>query len=315
MSKTMLTLGTSVLLVLAGCGKMDAFRPGKVSSSLQENPGKLNPSSEAAWNEKVQAYIVVSNRLVRFDDFAFQGEYAQRRRAEVDKGDFTAVIDGLGFIDETLLASLKEAIAKPAVLPAQDAAAKNVLAALEELKPTWSELVDYNKSRKFDDDGGARGRELLPKYRTGMDKLKSALLVFFQQTDVLSNQSHQKQLARFKAEGKLLEMHTVEAIGAAESIVKGFKTLEDLRNPGKIDAANARLAFLETSLQGMNREYQARKASASKSLPLIDQYETIYSKLNEMAGLYREARKDPVKFNDVTDRFNDAVEAYNMMTR
>ncbi|MGL5002880.1 MAG: DUF3829 domain-containing protein, partial [Casimicrobium sp.] len=199
--------------------------------------------------------------------------------------------------------------------PALDASGKKLLTAAETLLPDWLELINYNKSKKYEDDSGAKGAALLPKYRDGMAKLEAALDEFSAQVDIVAKQSHEKMLAKYKASGKLLEMHTLEALGAAEKIVEGFADSKDLKDANKIAAANTELAKLETNVESMKAEHTKRKASSAKSLPMIDRYESVASNLVELAGKYREARKNPSLFREVTKNYNEAVDEYNRMQR
>jgi hypothetical protein len=59
MNTKFLSVMAGVMLLLAGCGKTGSIDSGKVTSQTEGNSGKLNPGSDAAWNQKVQAYIVI----------------------------------------------------------------------------------------------------------------------------------------------------------------------------------------------------------------------------------------------------------------
>jgi hypothetical protein len=40
-----------------------------------------------------------------------------------------------------------------------------LITAVEQYLPAWQELVDYNKSKKYQDDNGTKGKNLLAPYR------------------------------------------------------------------------------------------------------------------------------------------------------
>jgi hypothetical protein len=325
MQKLLFLIVTSLALALSACGKDRPEEKPAVTVGDGATPSATPPeatpasgtSSDDEWHTKVQAYIKINNRLMGFSSpmnstFA---KWAEQDRQKVEKGDFKAIVTNSHYFDDNFFKDMKAAIAMPAALSAQDDAANKVLAAADALLPAWNELISYNKSKKFEDDNGAKGRELLPKYRAGMESLKAALNVFSAQVDIIAKQSSEKQLAKFKAEGKLLEMYTMEALAAGESIVNIFANAKDFKDQAKITEANAQLAKLDTCLDGMQKEYKIRKESSPKSIPMIDRYDSVVSNLTELAGKYREARKSPEKFNDVVKQYNDAVDAYNMMQR
>ena len=157
-------------------------------------------------------------------------------------------------------------------------------------------------------------------YMQGMDVLRDTLSVFGDQVTVIAKQSHGKTLAKYKAEGKLLEAHTLEALGAAEKIIDIFTESGDLsefKDQAKVDTTNALLEVMEKNLEGMKTEHAKRKENNSdrKNLPLIDRYDSAQSKLVSLAGSYREARKNSPKFESAISEYNDAIKEYNRMQR
>lgn len=63
------------------------------------------------------------------------------------------------------------------------------------------------------------------------------------------------------------------------------------------------------------KEVDQEKDRKNRSLPMIDRYDSVHSKLVALAGYYREARKNPSRFNSAISSFNDAIRDYNMMQR
>ena len=273
-------------------------------------------AGDEAWDEKVDAYIKVGNRLRGFSSSVNEtfAKWKEEDRRKVAAGDFKKIRTDDHYFSDNDLKNLKDAIAMPGATPELDEAGQQLVAAAEALLPTWRELIDYNKAKRFEDDAGAKGKELLPKYVAGMDKLETALTALAGQIDAASKIAHDKSVARFKAEGRLLEMHTWEAMGSAEKVLDLFDNADDLKNPEKIKQADAHIAAMETSLTAMKAEHQKRKAEKD-SLPMIDRYDSIADELTDFAGAYRSARKDPSEFNDAAEAYNDAVDALNMMNR
>lgn len=273
-------------------------------------------AGDEAWDEKVDAYIKVGNRLRGFSSSVNEtfAKWKEEDRRKVAAGDFKKIRTDDHYFSDNDLKNLKDAIAMPGATPELDQAGQQLVAAAEALLPTWRELIDYNKAKRFEDDAGAKGKELLPKYVAGMDKLETALTALAGQIDAASKIAHDKSVARFKAEGRLLEMHTWEAMGSAEKVLDLFDNADDLKNPEKIKQADAHIAAMETSLTAMKAEHQKRKAEKD-SLPMIDRYDSIADELTDFAGAYRSARKDPSEFNDAVEAYNDAVDALNMMNR
>lgn len=281
-----------------------------------DTPAAAADAGDEAWDEKVDAYIKVGNRLRVFSSSVNEtfAKWKEEDRRKVAAGDFKEIRTDDHYFSDSDLKNLKDAIAMPGATPELDQAGQQLVAAAEALLPTWRELIDYNKAKRFEDDAGAKGKELLPKYVDGMDKLDAAVAALAGQIDAASKIAHDKSVARFKAEGKLLELHTWEAMGSAEKVLDLFDNAEDLKNPDLIKQADAHIAAMETSLTAMKAEHQKRKADKD-SLPMIDRYDSIADELTDFAGAYRSARKDPSEFNDAVEAYNDAVDALNMMNR
>ena len=308
-------------LLMAGCGKSepDATAAGTRGS----DDGKAAAASEKtgkaddAWDEKVQAYIKIGNRLRGFGSHTndVTARWAAESAAKVQAGDFKEIRTDSHYFSDSDLEDLREARAMPGDTAEVDQAADALLAAAGALLPTWNELQDYNKAKRYEDDGGAKGKELLPKYRDGMAKLEPAVAALAARIDAAAKIAHEKAVARYKAEGKLLEMHTWEAMGSAEKVIDRFDSAEDFQDAARVKQADADIAAMEKSIAAMRAEHQKRKAAQEKTLPLIDRYDSVADELTEFAGEYRSARKDPSEFNDAVNSYNSAVDALNMMAR
>lgn len=320
-----------LVLGLAACGKTNdkpaasttaapATTAAAPAAGTQGRPSAPAASADQAseqWDKKAQAYIQINNRLIKFngsinDTFA---RWAEQAREKVAKGDFKAIRTDTHYFDDSFVKNIKAALDNPASMPAADAAARNLLEAVQKYVPNWKSLEEYNKAKKYEDDNGAEGKRMLPMYIEGVDKIKAALDQFSAAVDDVAKESNAKALAAYKASGKLLEMYRSEALTAARTIADTFSSAKDFKDPAKIEKANAQLAVMETKLTDMRAEHEKRKTESPKSLPMIDRYDSIYSSLTAFAGNYREARKNPQKFNDAIGKFNDAIDASNMMSR
>lgn len=315
---------TTIILIAAlsltgvGCDKLGKAATEAAAQAADQSEGKADASNaDDDWSEKVQAYIKVGNSLRGFSS-AMNGQFAIWRAEAAEKaskGDFKEIRTDSHFFDDSDIKNIKEALAMAGETPELDKAANDLLAALNQYLPNWKELQDYNKAKRYEDDAGAKGKAMLPMYLEGIAKIEASVEALSSQIDAAAKIEHEKTVARFKADGQLLEMHTWEAMGSAEKVIDQFAEADDFKDAAKIKQADANIASMEASIAALKQEYVKRKAEDAKSLPMIDRYDTVISELNEMAGEYRESRKDPSKFNDAVQSYNYAVDALNMMNR
>lgn len=322
-------LAVAIAAVLPAC-KQSESGPTKATNQSEAGSGRSGSvassakpeDADGAWMEKVNKYISVANSLRSFNQRGIT-EASERWRQEAiekaRKGDFTKIRTN-SHLFENNVDDLQAVLAMPAATPAADAAAKQLLEAVQKYLPNWKALEAYNKSRKFEDDAGAEGKRMLTEYLTGIDAIESALATFNAEVDGLSKQMQEKNAAKFAAEGKMLELHTLNALGAGEKILGVFESEDDFKNPAKIEQANGYLAEMEKAIEGIRAEHAKRKAAdqavtdrSQRTLPMSDQYNSIASNLERMAGTYREARKNPQRFNDAVRNYNGAVDSYNRM--
>ncbi|XXQ51831.1 DUF3829 domain-containing protein [Xenophilus aerolatus] len=330
-TRTRVAMASLVLLGLAACGKTDdkaAAPPAAAPAAAAAAAAAGKPSGAPAtaanadnasqqWDKKAQAYIQINNRLLKFNSSVNEtfAQWAAQARAKVAKGDFKAIRTDTHYFDDSFVKNIKAALDNPASMPAADAAARNLLETTQKYVPNWKSLEEYNKAKKYEDDNGAEGKRMLPMYIEGVEKINDALKQFSAAVDDVARESNAKALAAYKASGKLLELYKAEALNAARAVADTFSSAKDFKDAAKIEKANAQLAIMEAKLVDMRAEHEKRKAESPKSLPMIDRYDSISSSLTAFAGAYREARKNPQKFNDAIGKFNDAIDASNMMSR
>jgi hypothetical protein len=322
-SSGILSIATAcAVLALQGCGKQDslpaAAAPPPAAAAPAGGKAPAAPvSAEASWDKKAQAYIRLNNGLADFNTppNATFAQWAAEARDKVAKGDFKAIRGGIGNFGDSFVRDMKAAIAIPADMPEADAAAKDLLAAVEQYVPNWKSLEDYNTAKKFEDDNGAEGKRMLPMYREGIEKINAALDRFSGTVEGIAREASAKTMARYKSSGKLLELYNMEALAAARGVADTFDSLKDFKDQDKLARANAQLAVMEAKLAEMKAEHEKRKSESPKSLPMIDRYDAVHASLTSFAGKYRESRKDPEKFNDAVKDFNQAIDDNNRMMR
>jgi hypothetical protein len=316
-----IALGCAVL-ALAACGKKDeppaapaAKAPARPAATSRPPAPEATP--EQQWEKKAKAYIQLNNRLQDFSHQPIEAFARQRarERAQVAQGDFKAIRTDTHYFGDSFVKNLQAALDTPADMPAADAAARQLLQATQQYLPNWKSLQDYNKAKKYEDDNGAEGKRMLPMYVEGIERINDALQKFSTAVDAVAKESNARAMAAYKASGKLLELYRSEALTAARAVADTFSSAADFKNPAKIEHANAQLAVMEAKLADMRAEHDKRKAESPKSLPMLDRHDDIHSKLTAFAGHYREARKNPQKFNDAIASFNGAIDASNMMSR
>jgi Protein of unknown function (DUF3829) len=328
MNKKILVTMLLLSLGLAACNKNDtgaaAGSNSKTDASEEASDPAVASDSDEDWSNKVQAYIKIGNRLQGFSSSMNEtfAKWQMEADEKVKNGDFKEIRTNSHYFSDSDVKDLKEAIAMPGATPELDKAAKLLLTNIETYLPNWNNLQEYNKAKRYEDDNGAKGKEMLPKYIEGMEKIEVSLDALQAEIDSAGKVEHAKTVAQFKKDGQLLEMHTWEATGSAQKVLDLFSSDDDFKDAAKIKQADAHIASMETSLAAIKVEHAKRKAEdekvdsgGEKSLPLIDRYDSVHDELNEMAGHYRESRKDPSKFNDAVGSYNDAIDALNMMNR
>ncbi len=321
-------LALAICALLPACKKTestDAASPGTAAtdSGKGREAAASKEDADQEWVKKVNAYINVANSTRAFNEPAIT-EAAQRWREEdiqkAKAGDFTKIRTNSHLFEGSNSDALNKALTMPGETPAADAAAKELKQAVDQYLPNWKALQAYNTSRKYEDDAGAEGKRMLPEYLAGIDAIEAALAKFNAEVDLLSKEMQKKNAAKFAAEGKLLELHTLNALAAGENMLGVFGSEDDFKNPAKIEQANGYLAEMEKAIEGMRAEHDKRKAADEaasdrrlRTLPMMDNYRSIASDLERMAGKYRESRNNPRRFNDAVRDYNSAVDNYNRM--
>ena len=129
--------------------------------------------------KKAMKYVLISKYLI--DPCRESGLDPKKQRTEkrekVNRGDFKAICDNSWVYDEDFVNDMKEALDNAASMPERDAV-RNLLEVIQMYVPNWKNLEAYNKSKKYEDDGGAEGKKMLPMSARGSRKSMKPLQCF-----------------------------------------------------------------------------------------------------------------------------------------
>lgn len=314
--KLIVALIAASILGLSACDKAKevANKVESETTKAVDSAKNAGSSSEEAISAKINKYVSVSNDLQKYfhESNELFAKNRAERKAKAKAGDFKS-INTNSSVFERSGKKLEEIAQMPGDVPDVDNVAKAYAAVIAEYLPNWGELQSYNKAKKYEDDNGAKGKELLVKYNEGQAKLITAQEAFEKVFKVAMDKEKVKRIAEYKAKGQLLELHTTQALENAGQMLEIFDDFADFKNQAKIDKANALLTELDTNLDAMNKEYQTQEAE--KKLGTFNTWKSVHSYLVSFTGKYREARKDPKHYNDMVGDYNNAVDNYNSMMR
>ena len=301
-----------LLIGLSGCDKA-----GKVGDAVKDISKEVskNVSSESStdhdYSSKVNEYTRINNRVTQFwggdsTNSSLKRMYLERvERSEkgIVKGDFKLILSA------DKLASAAEDITKAqekyasAKIDELDTAAKHLADTINTYLPKWKELEEYNKAKRYEDDFGAKGKELLPNYVEAQPKIKAAYEAFEIIRAQEAKKAKEKQISQLKKEGLLYELYTEEAMAKAEQIVMLFQDEKNIKDKLKIEEANKLLEALEVDLTNLKKEAEEKKESMS-----------MHDSLIRFSASYREFRKDTKdvnNYNSMITGYNSMIESYN----
>lgn len=234
-------------------------------------------------------------------------------KAGIEKKNYRVVESFLYFSSNghaRLRDNLKKALDdKDIQLAALDSKAEVLVAALDKLVPVWEKLEQYNKTKKFEDDKGAQGKELMETFTPAYYEVEKLYADLAASVSEAAGEMKKKRMERYKQQGRLLELYSEESIELARGILKQFNSTKDFKNKEKVEAANALLAQLEEKLELQMTEY--KKAESEGKNP-NSYYSSVNDQLNSFIGNYRKARKDPNTWVEyMYADFNRAIGSYN----
>jgi hypothetical protein len=279
-------------------------------------PPSVNP--EAALNDKMEAYTRIGDDLRGFisEDSEFFAKRRAEQAAQVRQGDFTKIrTDDRFFFGRDQLEGLRSTLEMPGQAGELDASANELLTTLDTHLPNWRELREYNEARAYERDQGSKGRRMLPSYVTGIDAVEGAVKKFEARIRSASEVATEAAMAKYRADGLMMEVHTRDALELAEQALKIFNTTDDFKDDGKLAKADGLIADMEGDLKAFRSEYARRLDSNDPPLPRVDLYDVVDSNLTAMVGHYRAARQDPLQYYYAVDSYNLAVDTLEIMNR
>lgn len=205
--------------------------------------------------------------------------------------------------------SLNNTLAKyPIPIEPADTHARNLIATLDELLPIWAELEKYNSTRRFEDDNGAKGKELMAIFTPDYLKANQLYNQFSASIQQLAYEQSKVSLELFRKQGRTLELYAEECLNYGEQILAQFDYLEDFQDKEKITKANEYLALLEDRLDKLQNELQI----AEKNGRNIVGFSSMIRYLEDFIGDYRTIRNNPHAVTTyMVEHYNQAVECYN----
>lgn len=292
-----------------------ASSPAEKASSKPTAPVIDQEKQEYLIAKKTSQYIKATNA---FGSGALDGTSAwpdkeRKVKAGIEKKDYRVVESFLYFSSSghnRLLENLKKALDdKEVQLPNLDGKAEGLVVALDKLVPVWQKLEQYNKTKKFEDDNGAQGKELMETFTPAYYEVEKLYAEFAASVSEAADELKKKRMERYKQEGRMLELYSEESIELARGILKQFSSTKDFKKKEKVDAANALLAQLEEKLELQMTEYKKAESEGKKP---NSYYSSINDQLNSFIGNYRKARKDPNTWVEyMYADFNRAIGSYN----
>ena len=297
----------ALLIGLSGCDKAEKVGDTVKDISKEVSKNVSSESGDTAYVNKVSGYVGINNDFVSYwrggmlDSSYFQEQRA-KAKAKVEKGDFKLITSG------DSLDRAAEKIAKHqekyagTELAELDKAAKALADTINQYRPKWKELEEYNKAKRYEDDNGAKGKELLPNYLEAQTKIREAYEAF----DGIAKQEAKKakeiRIAQMKKEGLTYDLYTEEALAKAEQIVELFGDEKSLKDKAKIEEGNQLLVEMEKDLEELKKAAEEKKESLS-----------LHDSMIRFTAEYREFRKTPSarNYNDLVSKYNSTVESYN----
>jgi len=275
-------------LFVSGCGSDKVGGIGSVVSSVVDNGGDEKAAA------KLNTLIDATNRFN--SENATWGQNYADGLAKLKGGFQEGAIRTQPHYDtlkEALEASKKEGSTFKEVDAERDA----LLAVLNELVPTYKDLLAYDDSKAYMNDGSAKGKELAAKYVAQVEKFDAAYAKFNEVLNKTNTEQTKKQIEKLKKEGKK------GYAAAMESTLRLTTLVENLEQaPQKADkaAVEKELTEIQTLLKSINND---------RGEVLVDNY-------NSVIGAIRQVLADPNEnnLNGMIQYFNSYIETYNNTT-
>lgn len=205
----------------------------------------------------------------------------------------------------------KQARALPSGPPELDAAGDRVIATLKPVITRFEALKTYYQSRKYAQDGLARGKAEDAPMKA---EFKAALEATQQLAAALSAEQAKREavtLGRLKAQGDTIGYDELQAMAKARTLVELFKTQDDLKDPAVFAKGDALVAELEPLLEDGRKALA--KAPKGDGHDRNTYFGNSMNDLTKMIGDYRALKASHAEGDNgsmVTD-YNYAVQSMN----
>lgn len=306
----------AIVMSTAGCGKTDkpAAYDDKTPQSAGISEKQITASTDQASAEKLNAYTQGYNIMMRGAG-GVSATYKQMQKfADWAKVEDNLILPVMSDLSGALDSFNKGLAISGGRVDDLDMAVKPVVEAGEKLLAQQKELEPYFKSKAYKDDHLAKGKaafpEMLANYEAiiaGMDKV-DMLLTGYQRVNV------EKRLAEFKKKGDMLRFHTEESMLLAQDLLGVFKDPEkSVKSAESYVKADEIVARLEASLKAQRKAIDKEKGKGAH----VGMYESINGNLMGLIESYHDLRqkKTGYAYNNMTKRYNYAVDSYNRATR
>lgn len=206
---------------------------------------------------------------------------------------------------------LKQAHALPGGPPELDAAGERVIATLTPMITRFEALKTYYQSRKYAEDGLARGKAEDAPMKA---EFKAALGATQQLAAALSAEQAKREavmLGRLKSQGDMIGYDELQAMAKARTLVELFKTPDDLKDPAVFAKGDALVAELEPLLEDGHKELA--KAPKGDGHDRNTYFGDSMNDLTKVIGNYRALRVSHSENDDgaMVTNYNYAVQSMN----
>lgn len=264
---------------------------------------ELNEASQL-WNRSAQE---------RFGEGAFEPRpLYDFSEVAVAQGDFTRIrsINGFEQLHQELSQTLNRFSQAEVARVDQHAYALN--RALEEGLPVWRELQEYIQLDHYADDGGEKGRQLLPKYIEAREAISNYWLAFSNAVEESSIEQKADFIEKLEGSDDQLLTHTTLAMERGGELVQLFPHVEAFKSEELRDKS---LRLAEQLKLHLDRLEVALNDPANKMRIEHEaiNYHGVFTALTALLESYESAFVEPQvrRLEQMIGYYNSAVSYYN----
>ncbi|WP_390348045.1 DUF3829 domain-containing protein [Variovorax boronicumulans] len=304
--------------VLAACKEDNKPTPAAASPSPSAS-GKTQPAKDPA---RVQAaarttYSQGYNRLID-DNRSVGAKYKSYVQMNVNgKSPSGNSFYGSPSDVQSIVDDLKKARADGSGDAALDAAVDGVVATGEKLVAVWTPMDPYYRSKSFLEDKWVKGRAADADMNAAFKGLLASIDTLGGELDRVQEASRTERMAKLKAEGDMLNYHTLASMAVAKKFVNGLDQIDGLKNKDAVAKVDAAASELQASLEELSKALEEAKAAAKAKgeagkAPNYN-YESLHGSLLNMIGQWRTFKdsKFPSTYKNIVSYYNSAVGSYN----